>query len=191
VAQASSGIQDELVRRHDRSLAVVGGVFALATILLLIIGVREIFRPLRPMTFKDLVAETLGMAAPEKAPDPVLIMSMWLGVAFLGLGAIYFRRTKFSAIRLRAVAGLRGAAGLLRTLQKTTVLVAMMGAAIAVLGFASALLTGSAGDMLRAWLISTVVLGYAYPRRGAWRRVLEAADSSGVEAEPTAKGTFA
>lgn len=191
MAQASGGIRDELERRRDRALAVVAGVFILATALLMAVVIREALSSLRPMTFKELVAETLGRATPERTPDPVLIMSMWIGIAFLGLGAIYFRRAKFNPVRLQAVAGLGGVAGLLRTLQKTTVSVALMGAAIAALGFVSSLLTGLFGDMLRAWLISAVVLGYAYPRRGAWRRVVESADDLGAEADPAAKGTFA
>jgi len=189
VAQSSSGIEDELVRRHRAAVRAVAGIFGLSSLLLLVAAVR--WAAAAPRTFGDLVDETLGRAAPEAAPDPVLLMTMWLGVAFLGLGAIYFRRAKFSAVRLQAVAGLRGAAGLLETLHRTTVRVALMGAAVAALGFASSMMTGLCGDMLRAWLIAAVVLGYAYPRRGAWRRVVEATAGPGAEAEPAAKGTFA
>lgn len=189
VAQTSSEIQDELARRHGASVRVVAGVFALSTLLLAAVAVW--WAASGSKTFGDLADETLGRATPEKAADPVLMMSMWIGVAFLGLGAVYFRRAMFSPIRLRAIAGLRGAGGLLKTLQKTTVLVALMGAAVAVIGFASALMTGFAGDMLRAWLISAVVLGYAYPRRDAWRRVVEATAEPDAAAEPAVKGTLA
>ena len=187
--QASSGIEDELVRRHRAAVRAVAGVFALSSLLLIVAAVR--WAAAAPRTFSDLAAETVGRAAPEATPDPTLMIVMWLGVAFLGLGAIYFRRAKFSPLRLQAVAGLRGASGLLATLHKTTLLVALMGAAIAAIGFASALMTGLVGDMLRAWLIAAVVLAYAYPRRAGWRRVVEAADGAGAAARPAAKGTFA
>ncbi|HEV3468781.1 MAG TPA: hypothetical protein VG148_05630 [Pyrinomonadaceae bacterium] len=187
--QASSGIGDELARRYSAAVRAVASAFALSSLLLVVAAVR--WAGARPRTFKDLADETLGRAAPDAAPDPVLLMSLWIGVAFLGLGAIYFRRARFSPLRLQAVAGLAGAGGLLETLQKTTALVALVGAAIAVIGFASSLLTGLLGDMLRAWLISAVVLAYAYPRLPAWRRVVEAADDAGAEAGPAAKGTFA
>jgi hypothetical protein len=170
---------------------VIAGVFALSTLLLMAVAITQALDRLRPKTFKELLAEVIGRATPEQSPDPVLMVSLWLGVTFLALGAIYFRRTQFAPVRLQAIAGLRGASGLLATLHKTTVLVALMGAAVTVIGFASALLTGLSGDMVRAWLITAVVLGYAYPRREAWRRVVEAADDLGAEAEPAAKGRFA
>lgn len=189
MAQPAGEIRDELVRRHRAALRVVAGVFALSTLFLVVTVARWLSSGGR--TFKDLADETLGRVSPEHAPDPVVLMTMWIVVAFLALGAIYFRRARFSPLRLQAVAGLRGAGGLLATLQKTTMQVALMGAAVAVIGFVSALLTGLAGDMLRAWLISAVVLAYAYPRLGAWRRVVEAADEVGGEADPAAKGTLA
>lgn len=189
MAQASGGRQDELVRRHRAAVRAVAGALGLASLLLLVAAVR--WAATGPRTLGDLLAETLGQVAPERSPDPVLLMSLWFGVAFLALGAIYYRRAKFAPVRLQAVAGLRGAAGLLATLQQTTVRVALIGGAVAVLGFVSSLLTGLFGDMLRAWLIAVAVLAYAYPRRGAWRRVLAAADDADLDAEPAAKGTFA
>ena len=189
MAQPAGGIKEALVRRHRAATKVVAGVFALSTLLLVVAAVRWLAAGGR--TFKDLADETLGRVSPERAHDPVVLMTMWLVVAFIALGAIYFRRARFAPVRLQAIAGLRGAGGLLETLQKTTAQVALMGAAVAVIGFVSSLLTGLLGDMLRGWLISAVVLAYAYPRLGAWRRVVEAADEVGVEADPAAKGTLA
>lgn len=188
--QASSRIEDELVRRHRAAVRTVAGVFALASLLLLVAAVRWATGA-EPRSFSDLAAETVGRAAPAASPDPTLLMALWLGVAFLALGAIYFRRARFAPLRLRAVAGLRGPEGLLKTLYKTTAAVALIGASVALIGFASSLMTGLLGDMLRAWLIAAVVLAYAYPRLGAWRRVVESADEAGAGPEPAAKGTFA
>jgi hypothetical protein len=190
VAQAGSGIQDELVRRHRATIRVVNGAFGLASLLAAVAAFRRVVAGGR-MTAGHLLNELLGQVAPDTAPDPVLQISLWLGVAFLAFGAIYYRRTKFAPVRLKAVAGLRGAAGLIETLQKTTVRVALIGVVVAVLGFVSSLLTGLFGDMLRAWLIALAVLAYAYPRRGAWQRVVAAADGADVNTEPAAKGTFA
>jgi hypothetical protein len=177
------------VRRHRAAARAVVGVFALASLLLLVAAVR--WATAAPRSFSDLAAETVGRAAPSGAPDPTLLMALWIGVAFLALGAIYFRRAMFAPLRLRAVGGLRGHGGLLMTLYKTTVAVALIGASVALIGFASSLMTGLLGDMLRAWLIAAAVLAYAYPRLGAWRRVVESADEAGAGAEPAAKGTFA
>ena len=187
MAQASSGRQDELVGRHRASVRAVAAALGLASLLLLVAAVR--WASAGPRTFADLVDETLGRAAPVTSPDPTLQMSLWLGVAFLGFSSIYYRRAKFAPARLQAVAGLRGESGLIQTLHTTTVRVALIGAAVAALGFVSSLLTGLFGDMLRAWLIAAVVLAYAYPRLAAWRRVVEAAADAEPAAGPAAKGT--
>ena len=121
MAQASSGRQDELVRRHRASVRAVAGAFGFASLLLLVAAVRWTASAAEPRTLGDLLDETLGRGAPERAPDPLLQVTLWLGVAFLALGAVYYRRAKFAPVRLQAVAGLRGAAGLLETLHRTTV----------------------------------------------------------------------
>jgi hypothetical protein len=186
LAQTVEGTQAELARRHYTSVAIILGVFSLSSLLLLIAVLKGLFpglslSPMRPKPFKELVAETLGLGTPPAPPDHTLMVAMWLGIAFLGLAAVYLRRTSFSATRLKAIAGLRGVSGLLATLQKTTILVALLGAAISVIGFVSALMSAFTGDMFRAWLITVAVLWYAYPRRTAWRRVVEATAESGGE----------
>lgn len=187
MAQTVEGTQAELARRHHTSVAVILGVFSLSSLLLLIAVLKGLFpglslmSPMRPKTFKELVAETLGIGPQPASPDPTLMVAMWLGIAFLGLAAVYLRRTSFSATRLKAIAGLRGVSGLLATLEKTTILVALLGAAISVIGFVSALMSVFTGDMFRAWLITVAVLWYAYPRRAAWQRVVEATAESGGE----------
>jgi hypothetical protein len=112
-------------------------------------------------------------------------------IVFLGVGAVYFRRTKFSAMRLRDIAGLRGASGLLETLYRTTVMVVLIGAVIAALGFYITLLTGVGTDMLYMAVIAVVVLIYCYPRRAAWRSVLDAFAGPPDEDTGGAKGTIA
>ncbi len=191
MSQPSSVSRDELVRLHRAAARAVGVVFVIATLLFAVAAVWWATSGLRPATFDSLVDETLGRVTPVKSPDPVLVVSMWIAVAFLALGAISYRRYKFSPVRLKAIAGLRGMSGLLSTLYTTTVRVALIGAAIAALGFASALLTGFFGDMFRAWLIAGAVLAYAYPRREAWQRVAEVADDLDAPGQPAAKGRLA
>src|SRR5689334_14888847 len=66
---------------------------------------------------------------------PSTIMGLWIAILIFGLGAFVLRRTKFAAMRLKDVAALKGATGLLKTLQDTTMQVAFIGAAIALMGF--------------------------------------------------------
>jgi hypothetical protein len=69
--------------------------------------------------------------------------------------------------------------------------VALLAAAIAVMAFVISLATGDPADMIWFGLVAVAVLLYAYPRRGAWQRVLRMmADDDAPGARP-AKGTTA
>ncbi|MGZ8843656.1 MAG: hypothetical protein ACXW18_08335, partial [Pyrinomonadaceae bacterium] len=54
----------------------------------------------------------------------------------------------------------------------TTIQLAFLGGAIAVMGFVWAMLTRDWTNMLRAAGVSVIVLIYGYPFRSAWERVV-------------------
>lgn len=170
MTQTVEGNQDELAQRHSAAVRVVVAMIAL-TLLLLALALAGVFE------------DALD-------PNPQLGGTLRIVMALCAAGTLLFRRTKFSAMRLQDVAALRGTSGLLRTLQTTTVNVALIGGAIAVMGFVVALLSGAPSDR---WLgvIALAVLFYAYPRRAAWRRVVEATEQSPDDASQAAKGTIA
>ena len=152
----SAGLQNELVWRHRTATLVVAGFLILDIALLAIafFGADRIFRP------------------GDQARDAGIIMGLWIAVLVFGLGAFVIRRTKFAAMRLKDVAALKGVSGLLRTLQDTTIQVACIGGAIALMGFVITILTGDWTNMLRAVGVSAIVLVYCFPFRGAWERVV-------------------
>lgn len=104
---------------------------------------------------------------------PELEMAVLVTILILGLGAIAFRRTRFSAMRLQDIAALKGSGGLLITLQRTTLQVALIGAATAVIGFAATVLTGEPSYTYRGGVIAVAVLLYCYPSRTSWQRALQ------------------
>ena len=164
----------ELARRHrPASLAVQLLVtFSLALVALAYAGVRL------PFGFTSVPPAAYG--------------SLWIVILFLGLGAIAFRRWRFNATRLQAVAGLGGVPALLSTLQSTTLLLAALGGLIAVGGFMLYSVWREPTDMLKAGVVAVAVLLYAYPRRSAWRRVVEASQRpAGLAGEAEPKGTTA
>jgi hypothetical protein len=171
VAETADNAQDELARRHGAAVRAVFAVF-LFTVLLVVLAL--VFAPRVSLTFNPTLANTLRFT-----------------IVFLGVGAVYFRRTKFSAMRLRDIAALRGTSGLLATLQRTTVLVALIAALIAALGFYISLLTGDGTDMFYLGVIAAAVLLYCYPRRAAWASVVDATAGPSGGAESAAKGTIA
>ena len=163
--------QDELTRRHRAAVRVVSGVFMLTLALV------ALALALTPRLSFGLY-------------DPITARSLLFVILFLGLGSIVFRRTKFSAMRLRDIAALRGASGLLQTLERTTIYVALAGAVVAILGFAFAVMTGEGTNVFYPAVIAVVVLIYCYPRRAAWRGVLDALAASDEDVGG-AKGTIA
>ena len=99
-------------------------------------------------------------------------MGLWIAILVFGLGAFVVRRTKFAAMRLQDIAAVQGVSGLLKTLQDTTIQVASIGGAIALMGFMITILRGDWTDMLRAGGVAAIVLVYSYPFRSAWQRVV-------------------
>lgn len=145
------GLTDELSQRHRTATIFVIGFLALNFVLLV---------------FAYLSAERIG-----RPGDPSIIMALWIAIMIFGLGAFVLRRTRFSAMRLKDIAALRGTSGLLKTLQDTTIQLALIGAAIALMGFVWAMLTRDWTNMLRAGGVSVIVLIYGYPFRSAWENV--------------------
>lgn len=153
MAQTVEGTpRGELEGRHAAAARVVTAV-AVFTLLLMVLALT-------------------GVLAGAIRFNPATANSLRFVIVFLGVGAIVFRRTRFSAMRLRDIGALRGPSGLLATLQSTTVIVALIGALIALLGFVISVMTESGTDMLYLGVIAIAVLIYCYPRRAAWRAVV-------------------
>ena len=171
MAQTADTAHDELTLRHRATVRVISAVFmlTLALVALALVTTPRLSR----------------FYAPATAPTLLFV------ILFIGLGSIVFRRTKFSTMRLRDIAALRGASGLLDTLQRTTVYVALAGGVVAVLGFVFTVMTGERTNVFYPAVIAVAVLVYCYPRRSAWRGVLDALADSSDEAVGGAKGTIA
>jgi hypothetical protein len=104
--------------------------------------------------------------------DPSIIWPLRIVVLVLGLGAVVLRRTRFNAMRLKDIAAVKGASALLKTLQDTTIQIACVGGAIALMGFIITIRTGDWFDMLRAAGVALIVLFYVYPIKTSWERAL-------------------
>jgi hypothetical protein len=170
--QTSESIQAELARRHKTAAMVVGALLGLTIAL---VGIAF------------AASESL-----HRPGDPSLAMALWIAILIFGLGSFVLRRTRLQGMRLQDIAALRGLSGLLATLQGTTIQVAFIGGAIALMGFVVMIMTGNKYDMLRAGGVAVIVLLYSYPQRASWQRVVRAIEQqSGNADEPPAKGIVA
>jgi len=144
--------QAELARRHKSAATTVVGLLV-ATILLSIIAFLA-----RPYLIEK--------------PNPPLDIAVRIVILVLGLGAVVWRRTKFQAMRLQDIAGLAGVTGLLKTLEKTTIQLALLGVGIAAIGFVSTLITGNERYSFWSGAIAVIVFIYCYPTKSSWLRAL-------------------
>ena len=120
----------------------------------------------------------------EQPADPPLHMAVQILILLLGLGSIIWRRTKFAGARLQDIAGLYGVSGLVRSLEKTTLQLAVMAAGIAVVGFVATLMTGSDSYTYRAAAVSLLVLIFYYPKKSAWLGTIYRYTDQRLEPEP-------
>ena len=144
--------QAELVRRHKAAATTVIGLLV-ATVLLSVLAF-------------------LGRPYFTESPNPPLDIAVRIVILVLGLGAVVWRRTKFQPMRLQDIAGLAGVSGLLKTLEKTTLQIALLGAAIAAIGFVSTLVTGNERYSYWSGAIAVIVFIYCYPTKSSWLRAL-------------------
>ena len=149
----SPDVQAELTRRHKHASTTVISLLV-ASILLSVIAF-------------------LGRRYYTPRPNTVLDMAVRLVILFLGLGSIAWRRNKFQPMRLQDIVGLQGPSGLLKTLEKTTLQLALLGIGITIIGFVTTLVTGN--DLYTYWstAIAVVVLVYCYPTKSSWTRALK------------------
>jgi hypothetical protein len=144
----SPEVQAELARRHKSAATTVLGLLV-ASILLSIVAFLA-----RPYFVQK--------------PNPPLDIAVRIVILMIGLGAIVWRRTKFAPMRLTDIVGLGGVTGLLQTLEKTTIQVALFGVTITAIGFISTLVTGNDWYTYWASAIAVIILLYGYPLKGSW-----------------------
>jgi uncharacterized membrane protein YeaQ/YmgE (transglycosylase-associated protein family) len=151
--ESPSNAASELARRHKSTTTTVWSLLV-AVILLAVMA----------FVSKRFLTQQI---------NPSLDIAVRVSILIFGLGAITWRRTKFAAMRLQDIGALKGVSGLLITLQRTTIQVAIIGALIGCIGFAGTLLTGNEFYTYVAAVVGAVVIMYAYPVRSAWERAVQ------------------
>jgi hypothetical protein len=176
MAQTSESIQAELSRRHRTAAMVVGAMLGLTVALIAI---------------AFFYSEAL-----HRPGDRSLAMALWISILVFGLGSFVLRRTRFQAARLQDIAALRGVSGMMATLQSTTIQIAFIGGAIALMGFLAMIIDptpiGNKYHMLRAGGVAAIVLIAAFPQRAAWQRLVKLVEQPPAEVDDSpAKGIVA
>lgn len=100
------------------------------------------------------------------------VTTLWVAVLFIAVGSFVLRRLFFGWERLRNAALLGGVTGVLKLLQKNSLILGMFAEAISIIGFAITMFTGSSFDMFRAAAIALIVFIITFPRKKVWRAVV-------------------
>lgn len=145
-------VQAELTRRHKSTSTTVLSLLVAVILLCVLAFVSRKFLTQRA--------------------NPSLDIAVRIAILIFGLGAIALRRTQFAKMRLQDIAALQGASGLIVTLQRTTLRVAMIGAAVAIIGFVATLITGAPLYTYQAGVVAAAVLLYGYPVRSSWEQAV-------------------
>jgi hypothetical protein len=145
-------VQAELTRRHKSTSTTVLSLLVAVVLLCVLAFVSRKFLTQRV--------------------NPSLDIAVRVSILIFGLGAIALRRTQFAKMRLQDIAALQGASGLIITLQRTTLRVAMIGAAVAIIGFVATLITGAPLYTYQAGVVAAAVLLYGYPVRSSWEQAV-------------------
>ena len=150
----SANIKAELLRRHKSTVT---------TVLSLLVGV--------------ILLSVLALVSQKfltQRNNSSLNMAFRISIPILGLGAIALRRTRLANMRLQDIAAIRGASGLIATLQKTALLMALIGVVIAIIGFVSTLMSGDVWYTYTAGVVAAAVfLFYGYPVRSSWEQAIQ------------------
>ena len=145
-------VREELIKRHKAASVTVAGLI-IATILLSIVAFLA-----KPYFRQQL--------------DSSIDLAVRLVVFVLGAGSIVWRRTKYATMRLQDIGSLQGALGVLKTLERTTVQVALLSVAVAASGFIATLMTGNPLYTYWSAVIAIILLFYHYPRRASWNNAI-------------------
>ena len=162
--QLSGNTHTELVRRYRTAVRVARVSLAL--------------------TVSLSAAAFLGRSHFPQQENPQLEMAVKISILVCGLGSMVLRRIRFSSVRLQHIAALKGIQGLLVTLERTTIQVALLGSAIALFGFTATLMTGNDFYSYGAGLVGLVVLLNCYPKLESWQQTTESFGDPTTEPSP-------
>ena len=145
-------VRDELNKRHKAAAVTIAGL-VVATLLLSIIAY-------------------VGRSYFRQQGDSTIDLAVRLVVFVFGAGSIVWRRTKLSSMRLQDIGSLQGALGVLKTLERTTLQVALLSVAVAVSGFVTTAMSGNPLYTYWSAVIAIILLVYHYPRRASWNNAV-------------------
>jgi hypothetical protein len=114
---------------------------------------------------------SVGNLAGVNGGTSTLTTFLWIVILALAIMAFFLRRMIFAPGTLRDTATIKGASGLIQSLQTKTIFLSSVGEAIAILGFVISLASGNYTDMMRAALVAVIIFFINFPRKSSWQKL--------------------
>ena len=114
-------------------------------------------------------------SAPTGSGVTTLTTFLWIAILALAIAAFFLRRIVLAPAVLRDAATLKGAGGLIQSLQTKTIFLSALGEAVAICGFVISLASGNYSDMIRAALVAAIIFFINFPRKSSWQRLAHSA----------------
>jgi hypothetical protein len=115
----------------------------------------------------------LGQPYFRQQDSPRVEMALKIGVGLWAIGAIVWRRASLSPMRLKDIGTIEGGLGIIRTLEKTTLQLAIATALMSLMGFVATAVSGNEYYSYFASAIAIVLLLYFYPLKSSWNRLVQ------------------
>lgn len=163
----SSANQTALRARHRLTVLIVGAL-GISTILYVVIG--WAFAPAMPRGDYEWLANS-----------HYIIIGL---VAILSVVVVFLRRFFLAPARLLK-AGRQGVSALLSQLYLCSLVGAVLGDVVGILGVVASLVTGNREYSWRLGLAALLLIAYSFPRRGEWERAVVALEAEKM-AQPSA-----
>lgn len=152
MAEISPENRSELEKRYRTTTIVIA--FQIFTVIVLIIA-----------------AWFAAQSSNNSVSDQTLT-TLWVAVLFIAVGAFLARRMLFGWERLKNIVLLKGAKGLIQTLQTNSIILGVIGEIVALMGFLITLLSGNKWEMFRAGAIALIVFLANFPRKSVWEKIV-------------------
>ncbi len=104
------------------------------------------------------------------------LMTLWMLIIFLAIGAFLLRRVFFRWERFKDIALLKGVSGLLATLQVNAIILAVFATLLPIVGGVITTLTGSTFEIIRAEIVALIVFAINFPRKSVWTKIVAATE---------------
>ncbi len=126
------------------------------------------------IVFTVAVTAAVWFIAPSnhKSVSPQTVTTLWTAIFFLAIGAFVLRRLFFRWDRLKDIVLLKGIAGLIGTLQRNAILLAVFATLLPIIGAVISVLSGATFEVIRAEIVALIVFIINFPRQSVWRKII-------------------